>query len=154
MKLYLIQHAKAASKEDDPQRSLTDEGQRDIKKVAKFIKSLNLSIDYLWHSGKTRAQQTAEAIAEVIEIKKEMSAREDLAPNDNVEIIKDEITSANQDIMLVGHMPFVSRLASLLLTGSESSGTVVFQQGGIVCLNYSDENQWQFSWMIIPDLLI
>jgi phosphohistidine phosphatase len=56
--------------------------------------------------------------------------------------------------MIVGHMPFVSKLASLLLTGSESSGTVAFRQSGIVCLNYSDENQWQLSWMITPDLLI
>jgi phosphohistidine phosphatase len=154
MKLYLIQHAKAASKEDDPQRSLTEEGRRDIQKIAEFIKPLNLSVDYLWHSGKTRAQQTAEALVEVINVKEEMSAREGLAPNDDVKVIKDEIVSANQDIMLVGHMPFVSRLASLLLTSSESSGPISFRQGGIVCLNYSDGNQWQLNWMITPDLLI
>ncbi len=154
MKLYLVQHAKAASKEVDPQRPLTDEGRRDIQKVTEFIKPLNLSIDYLLHSGKTRAQQTAEILAEVINIRKEMSAHEGLSPNDDVKVIKNEIASAKQDIMLVGHMPFVSKLASLLLTGSELSGTVVFQQGGIVCLNYSDENQWQLIWMIIPELLI
>ena len=154
MKLYLVQHAKAASKEADPQRSLTEEGLRDIRKVAEFIKPLNLSVDYLWHSGKTRAQQTAEVLVEAVDIKKEMSAHEGLAPNDDVKIIKDEILSANQDVMIVGHMPFVSRLASFLLTASESSGTVAFRQGGIVCLNYSDENQWQLNWMIIPDLLV
>ncbi|MGD8787250.1 MAG: phosphohistidine phosphatase SixA [Phycisphaerales bacterium] len=154
MKLYLIQHAKAASKDVDPQRLLTEEGRRDIQKIAEFIKPLNLSLDYLWHSGKTRAQQTAEALAKVIDIRKEMSAREGLAPNDNVKVIKDEIDSVKQDIMIVGHMPFVSKLASLLLTGSESSGTVAFRQSGIVCLNYSDENQWQLNWMITPDLLV
>jgi phosphohistidine phosphatase len=154
MKLYLIQHAKAASKEDDPQRSLTEEGRRDIQKVAEFIKPLNLSVDYVWHSGKTRAQQTAEALAEAINVREEMSAHDGLAPNDDVKVIKDEIIPAKQDIMIVGHMPFVSKLASLLLTGSESSGTVAFRQGGIVCLNYSGENQWQLNWMITPDLLI
>jgi len=153
MKLYLVQHAKAASKEADPQRPLTEEGLRDIRKVAEFIKPLNLSVDYLWHSGKTRAQQTAEILAEVIEVRKEMSAHDGLAPNDDVTPLKKEVISKNQDVMIVGHLPFMSKLASLLLTGSESSGTVAFKNGGIVCLNYSDDNQCQLDWMIIPALL-
>ena len=154
MKLYLVQHAKAASKETDSQRPLTEEGRRDIQKVAAFIKSLNLSVDYLWHSGKNRAQQTAEILSEVVEVKKEMAAHEGLSPNDNVTVLKDELISSRQDIMIVGHLPFLPKLASLLLTNSESSNTVAFKNGGIVCLNYSDDNQWQFQWMIIPELLI
>ncbi|MBA7695485.1 hypothetical protein ES703_104113 [subsurface metagenome] len=154
MKLYLVQHAKAASKETDSQRPLTEEGRRDIQKVAAFIKSLNLSVDYLWHSGKNRAQQTAEILSEVVEVKKEMAAHEGLSPNDNVTVLKDELISSRQDIMIVGHLPFLPKLASLLLTNSESSNTVAFKNGGIVCLNYSDDNQWQLQWMIIPELLI
>ncbi len=154
MKLYLVQHAKAASKDVDPQRPLTEEGCRDIQKVAAFIKPLNLSVDYLWHSGKTRAQQTAEILSGVVEVKKEMAAHEGLSPNDNVTVLKDELISARQDIMIVGHLPFLPKLASLLLTNSESSNTVTFKNGGIVCLNCSDDNQWQLQWMIIPELLI
>ncbi len=154
MKLYLVQHAKAASKETDPQRPLTEEGRRDIQKVAAFIKSLNLSVDYLWHSGKNRAQQTAEILAEVVEVKKEMAAHEGLSPNDNVTVSKDELISGRKDIMIVGHLPFLPKLASLLLTNSESSNTVAFKNGGIVCLNCSDDNQYQLQWMIIPELLI
>jgi len=154
MKLYLVQHAKAASKENDPQRSLTEEGRRDIQKVAEFIKPLDLSVDYLWHSGKNRTQQTAEILADVVEVKKEMAAHEGLAPNDDVTVLKDEIMSAHADIMIVGHLPFLSKLTSLLLTGSQSSRTVAFKNGGIVCLDYSDDNQYQFDWMIIPELLV
>ncbi len=153
MRLYLVQHAKAASKETDPQRPLTEDGQWDMQKISDFIESLDLSVGYLWHSGKTRAQQTAEILAEVVEVAEEMSAHDGLSPNDDVTPIKDEIISKNQDIMIVGHLPFVSKLASLLLTGSESSGTVTFRQGGIVCLEYSDDNKWQLWWMIVPDLL-
>ncbi len=153
MKLYLVQHAKAASKDVDPQRPLTEEGRRDIQKVAAFIKPLNLSVDYLWHSGKKRAQQTAEILADVVEVRKEMAAHDGLAPNDDVSKLKDEIISDQNDIMIVGHLPFLPKLASLLLTGSESSNTVAFRNGGIVCLDYSDDNQWQLDWMIIPELL-
>ncbi len=150
MKLFLVQHAKAASEEIDPERPLTEEGRRDIQRVASFIESVNLSVDYLWHSGKTRARQTAEVLAEVITVGSEIAAHDGLAPNDNVKAIKDQIASAQNDIMIVGHMPFVAKLASLLLTGSEFSGTIAFKQGSIVCLNYSDECKWQVEWMITP----
>lgn len=153
MKLYLVQHAKAASKDVNPERPLTEEGRQDINKVATFIRPLNLAVDYLWNSGKTRAMQTAEVLAEVMTVKNKVVARDGLAPNDDVKAIKDQIISVNSDIMIVSHMPFVAKLASLLLTGSESSGTVAFRQGGIVCLDYSNENQWQINWMITPDLL-
>jgi len=154
MKIYLVQHAKAASKDVDPERSLTEEGRSDIRKVADFIKPLNLSVNYLWHSTKTRAIQTAEVLAEVVRINKEKIEREGLAPNDDVVSIKDELVAAQQDTMIVSHMPFVSKLASLLLTGREFADTVAFRQGGIVALNSSDENQWQVEWMVIPDLLL
>jgi phosphohistidine phosphatase len=153
MKLYLIQHAKAASKEVDPERSLTEEGCCEIQKVAVFIKSLNLSIDYLWHSGKKRAQQTADILAEVTTINKEYTARDGLAPNDDVKQIEKQIMSKKQAIMIVGHLPFLSKLASLLLTGSDSSDTVAFKNAGIVCLNYDDDNRWHIDWMITPEIL-
>jgi phosphohistidine phosphatase len=153
MRLYLVQHAKSASKEADSQRSLSEEGRRDIQKVAEFIKPLNLSVDYLWHSGKARAQQTAKVLAEVVEVKKEIAAHDGLSPNDDVSLLKDELISGRQDIMIVGHLPFLSNLASLLLTNSKSSNTVAFKNGCIVCLGYSDDNQWQLHWMIIPELL-
>ena len=154
MKLYLVQHAKAAPKQVDPQRPLTEQGRRDIQKVAAFVKPLNLCVDYLWHSGKKRAVQTAKALAEVIEIKEAGIARKGLAPNDDVTVLRNELTSVRQDIMIVGHLPFLSKLASLLLTGSESADTVAFKQGGIVCLSRSENNQWQIDWMVTPELLV
>ncbi|MHC4534438.1 MAG: phosphohistidine phosphatase SixA [Planctomycetota bacterium] len=152
MKLYLVQHAKAASKDIDPARSLTEEGLGEIKKITSFIKPLNLSVDCLWHSGKKRAQQTAECLAEVITINKEHTARDGLAPNDDVKAIENKIMLLKQDIMIVGHLPFLSNLASLLVAGRDSSETVAFRNAGIVCLNCTD-NQWQLDWIIIPELL-
>ena len=154
MKLYLVQHAKAASKEIDPERSLTQEGLNDINKIAAFIEPLELSIENLWHSGKKRAQQTTEILAGAINVKNEISIQDGLAPNDEVDVIKERIISAGQDLMIVGHLPFLSKLASLLLTGSESSETVAFKQGGIVCLKCEDQNLWQIDWMITPDIIL
>ena len=153
MKLYLVQHAKAASKQVDPQRPLTGEGRHDIQKVAAFIKPLNLCVDYLWHSQKKRAIQSAELLAGVVKINKAQTIRDGLGPNDDVTALKDELTSGQHDIMIVGHLPFLGKLASLLLAGSESANTVAFKQGGIVCLTHREENQWQIDWMVIPELL-
>jgi phosphohistidine phosphatase len=152
MKLYLVQHAKAASEQADPQRGLTEEGFSEIQKVAAFVKPLNLCVDYLWHSGKKRAAQTAEILAEAIKIKTQ-TIHEGLGPNDDVKAFKDEVVSAGGDIIVVGHLPFLSKLASLLLAGAESANTVAFKNGGIVCLDRSETNQWQIDWMIIPELL-
>jgi len=153
MKLFLIQHAKAASKDVDPQRSLTDEGRRDIQKVVAFIEALNLKVDFLWHSGKTRAAQTAEVLSKVVKVRTQMTARDGLAPNDNVAALKDELVSGGHDVMIVGHLPFLSKLGSLLLTGDESAGTVAFQNGGIVAFEQPAESHWQINWMVIPELL-
>ena len=152
MKLYLVQHAKAASNDVDSARSLTDEGRRDIQKVATFLEPLKLKVDYLWHSGKKRAEQTAEILAGAVKVKNEMAIREGLAPNDDITIIKDKVVKIQSDIMIVGHMPFVSKLASLLLTDSQSPAVIAFKQGGVVCLEYTDLNQWQVAWMITPEL--
>jgi len=154
MKLYLVQHAKAALKQVDPQRPLTEEGRQDIQKVTAFIKPLNLCVDYLWHSGKRRAVQTAEFLAEVVKINKTQTIRDGLGPNDDVAVLRDELACAEQDVMIVGHLPFLSKLASLLLGGSESANTVVFKQGGIVCLRRGEEERWQIDWMVTPELLV
>jgi phosphohistidine phosphatase len=152
MKLYLVQHAKAASEQIDPQRPLTEEGRSEIQKVAAFIKPLNLCVDYLWYSGKKRAAQTAEILAEAIKIKTH-TVHDGLGPNDDVKAFRGEVVSADGDIMVVGHLPFLSKLASLLLAGAESANMVAFKNGGIVCLERCEKNQWRIEWMITPELL-
>jgi len=154
MKLYLVQHAKAASKEQDPQRPLTQEGRGELQKVTEFIKPLKLSVNYLWHSEKKRAVQTAELLAEAVEIKKAKTLREGLGPNDDVAVLKDELNTAAGDIMIVGHLPFLNKLASLLLAGCEPANTVAFKNACIVAMARSERNKWQIDWMITPEILV
>jgi len=153
MKLYLVQHGKAASKETDPERSLTEDGRREVQKISKFVRPLNICVDYLWDSGKKRSVQTADILAEVIKIRDGHTTRKGLEPNDDVTPLKDELVSIQRDVMIVGHLPFLGKLASLLLSGRESFDTVAFRQGGILCLNRSEADQWQIDWMVTPELL-
>jgi len=153
MKLYLVQHAKAKPKDLDADRPLSEQGLEELQKIASFIKPVRITINRLWHSGKTRTAQTAEVLAGAIESKKGLSARSGLGPNDNVAVVRNEIVQAGEDIMIVGHLPFLTKLASLLLSGDESADTVAFRNAGIVSLSCCEADSWQIDWIVIPDIL-
>jgi len=153
MKLYLVQHGKAMSKEQDAERPLTDVGRREARKVADFLGPRGLKVEQLWHSGKARAAQTAEIYASAVAVGEGPSVRKGLKPNDNVALLRDELAVTSGDTMIVGHMPFMSRLASLLLTGYESPPVVTFVNAGLVCLERTEDGRWQVEWLITPDLL-
>jgi phosphohistidine phosphatase len=55
--------------------------------------------------------------------------------------------------MLVGHMPFMARLASVLLAGDAVTLTVSFRPGSVVCLEEGDDEAWDIAWMIRPELI-
>jgi phosphohistidine phosphatase len=61
--------------------------------------------------------------------------------------------SANEDIMLVGHLPHLGRLASLLLAGDPERHVVSFRMAGVVCLERGENGNWSLKWMITPDVL-
>ncbi len=150
MKLYLVQHGNCVSKDVDADRPLSEQGHGDIERVARFIKPLNISAK-VWHSGKTRAMQTAEMLSAAMTVDGQVEAVEGLSPNDDVADVKYRVDSSDKDIMLVGHLPFMSRLASLLLTGDENKDAVKFVQGSVVCL--SNDDGWSVEWMVTPSIV-
>ncbi|MBN2272065.1 MAG: phosphohistidine phosphatase SixA [Sedimentisphaerales bacterium] len=152
MKVYIVRHGQAASSDVDPQRGLTPAGRAQVEKVAGHLKLLNLSVDCVWHSGKTRAEQTAQILVEAMTVREDVTAHAGLAPNDHVKPIRDEIEAAGQDIMIVSHLPFVGILTSLLLTGSESASQIDFKEATIACLAKSSDNHWQIEWVIGPEI--
>ncbi|MCD6138753.1 MAG: histidine phosphatase family protein, partial [Deltaproteobacteria bacterium] len=81
MKLYLVQHAEAKKKDEDPQRPLSEKGWTDIKKVAAFAaEQANIKVSNIMHSGKTRARQTAEAMADYLTPPEGIRKEEGLEP--------------------------------------------------------------------------
>ena len=152
MKVYIVRHGQAASSDVDPQRGLTPAGRAEVEKVARHLKSLNLSVDCVWHSGKTRAEQTAEILAEAMTVKEGVTAHPGLSPNDHVGPIRNEIEAGGQDIMIVGHLPFVGILTSLLLTSTESTWPINFKEATTACLEKPSNNHWQIEWVITPEI--
>ena len=153
MYLYLIQHGEAKSKDVDSERHLTEKGQNDVKKISAFLKQFGLSVDTIWHSGKTRAAQTADILASSVAVNKEVVQHDGLAPNDAIGPVQEKLNETDEDLMIVGHLPFLSKLASSLIANSESTDAVTFQQGGIVCLERNEDLAWSLRWIVIPELL-
>ena len=153
MKLYLVQHAKAVSKDIDPNRPLTEEGREDSIKSAQFLKEAGINIDVIWHSTKTRAIETAQLFSKELLSKEGMEQREGLLPNDPVEKIFSDILSIKKDIMVVSHLPFLQKLVSLILLNSQNYNPVAFKMGGVVALEQDEEGKWTLNFEIIPELL-
>lgn len=153
MRLYLVQHGEAQPKDVDPERGLTDKGRRDVGKVGAFLKPLGLVVSAVRHSGKLRSAQTAEILGQSLTVAQGVLELEGLAPLDPVEAIANQLTDMSEDLMLVGHLPFMANLASYLVAGSKSADVVAFQQGGVVCLKSDEKSGWRVRWMVTPDLL-
>jgi phosphohistidine phosphatase len=152
MKLYLIQHGEAVSDDVDPKRPLSKKGRADVESTAAFMARNGVRVDEIWHSVKLRAKQTAEIIAEALKVKKVIE-KKGLAPNDPVDVVATEINASDNDIVIASHLPFLQKLSSLLLTGSESHQIIKFRQGGVVCLEKTD-SVWSVVWMVGPGLNI
>jgi len=154
MNLYLVQHAEPKPKEEDPQRPLSEKGWSDIRKVGAFIaEHANIQVSSIMHSGKTRAQQTAEALAEYLNPSEGVKEVEGLKPLDDPAIWAKRLAEIKEDIMLVGHLPHLGKLSAYLLSQDEDKKIIDFQMGGVICLGRDVSGIWSVRWMMIPQLL-
>jgi phosphohistidine phosphatase len=153
LRLYLVQHGEAKSKEEDPDRSLSAKGSRDVSNMAAFLKNLNLRVSEIRQSGKTRAAQTADLLAMAVSSDAGIILSAGLSPNDPVRPLVEEVKGLKGDLMVVGHLPYMGKLAAALIAGSESIPVVAFQQGGVVCLERDEGDTWRVSWMVTPEIL-
>ncbi|UCC43837.1 MAG: phosphohistidine phosphatase SixA [Candidatus Zixiibacteriota bacterium] len=154
MKLYLVQHGLATSKEEDDQQPLTGEGLAEVRRIAGYAASLgSIKPRRILRSGKLRAKQTAEMFAEYLNPRAGVEEVDDLKAMAEPSIRAERLASETDDMMLVGHLPHLSRLSSLLICGDLGRDIVRFRNAGIVCLERSDTGVWQLLWKLDPELI-
>jgi len=153
MRLYLVQHGEAVPETIDPERPLSETGQLDIRRVAAFLAAGGRRVPHVLHSGKRRAEETAELLAARLAAGTTPRARQGLAPNDPTAPIAEEAAGWSEDTMLVGHMPFVAKLAARLLCGREDGVAVGFTPGSVLCLERDGEGGVVVAWFLRPDLV-
>lgn len=151
MEIFLVQHGEAWSAADDPHRSLTEHGAEVVRKMATWASHLGIQPDQIRHSGKRRAEQTAEILAERLSPPQGVTAAAGLAPHDEVQPLAKALESERASVMYVGHLPHLARLAGLLVTGDPDRPAVAFRNAGIVCLERG-AGRWAVAWLMPPDL--
>jgi len=152
MALYLVQHGKSLPKDIDPEKRLSEEGIAEVEKVAQAAKGYKIPVRQIRHSTKERARQTAALFQAALAPQEPMQVMEGLGPLDDVKPVADRILH-EPDLMLVGHLPFMERMASYLITGSIQKKVFGFQNGGIVCLDKKpDSNDWFIKWALMPNI--
>ncbi|MBI4430945.1 MAG: phosphohistidine phosphatase SixA [Candidatus Omnitrophica bacterium] len=162
MQIYLMRHGEAFSPSEDSKRPLMEEGKRQVALVSRFLKDhSSVSVNEVWHSTKLRARQTAEIFAKEFGLTVPVEEVGNLEPDDNPELIMEDLASLTQSILIVGHMPHLSYLTSLLVFGRADAGSFEFELASVAALSFepgrgnpiSSGKSWSLQWMLGPALL-
>lgn len=152
MKIYLVRHGESVSSDIDPNQPLSSVGRDQTQSVAKHLNGCQVEIDEIMHSVKARAKQTAEILGQTLAPKVALTEREGLKPMDPVEPLVNEIKSFERNVMLVGHLPFMEKLLTVLLFKREEISPVLFSGSCVVCLE-GEGSEWKISWVVSPQLI-
>jgi len=159
MELYLVRHAIAEDRTDagDDERALTEAGKAKMIRATQGLRKLKVRPDLILTSPLRRARETAEILAQGLNSPKiEVSA--ELSPAVDLKTVATALRphARLKTVMLVGHQPGLSELASLLLTGSERRLYVDFKKGGVACIEAElaeDTTRCILRWLATPKLL-
>jgi len=145
--LYLVHHGEAVGPDVDPRRPLSARGREQAERVAAEAAARGARPAVVWHSGKLRAKQTAEAFWRACNPLAEFAATRDVQPDDPAQWIRDRLRAETRDIAIAGHFTHLPRLIALLLGGVED-----FPLHGAVALATEDDGEtWKEVWRILPN---
>ena len=138
MNLYLFRHGIAAEPgtagfEPDSERPLTARGKNRLRTAARAMAELDLAFDLILSSPFRRAKQTAEIIARSFKVRKKLAFSDDLTPAGDPRLLIQELNQIRpepENVLLVGHEPYLGKLVSLLAAGNTSL-EIDFKKGGL-----------------------
>jgi phosphohistidine phosphatase len=160
MELFLLRHGPAVERgtrgfEDDSTRPLTPKGRRQLRKTTAALKKLEADFDLILSSPLVRAKQTAEIVAAGLKLKKRLKFASALAPGGDADILMRQLEREKpgpKRILLVGHEPDLSQLASLLVAGGPQL-QLDFKKGGLCKLEADKLHAGKcatLAWLLTP----
>ena len=128
-------------------RPLTERGQLGVTRVAEEAHRRGVKPDVIWHSGKLRARQTAEAFWRACNPLAEFAATRGLQPDDPPSWMRDRLIGESRSILLVSHMPYLPKLLHMLCGDHADPPAFDFPMHGCVALE-ADGLLWKELWRI------
>ena len=144
---YLVRHGEAFPESQDPRRPLTPAGRANVERLARLAAAEAIRASAIFHSGILRARQTAEILGAQLTPDNDVQPVSGLMPEDDPAIAAAELETAQDSIVLVGHLPHLNRLAALLINGDPDRGVVDFPPASMVCCSRTD-SQWTLAWKL------
>jgi len=142
MRLCLVHHAHALGPEVDPQRPLSTQGLSHAAGLADRVKARGFVPAVIWHSGKLRARQTAEAFLMACNPFAEFKMIRGVHPDDPPEILRDRMRVETRDVLVAGHIPHLTAWLESALPGCPE-----FPLHGAVALQSEDDGvTWTELW--------
>ena len=162
MNLYLLRHGLAVEPGEhgftkDAERPLTAKGKAKLARITAAMEKLDLSFEVILSSPYIRARQTAEIVADAFDARKRIEFTEALTPSGNPRKLIEVINQLfSQDILLVGHEPFLSEFISSLIAGT-TSVPIVMKKAGL-CKLTTDSLRYgrcaTLEWLLTPKQLL
>jgi phosphohistidine phosphatase len=151
--LFLVHHGEAVGPEIDARRPLSSAGREAVERLAAETAARGARPAVVWHSGKLRAKETAEAFWRACNALADVSASRDLQPDDPPAWIRDRLRAEPRDLLIAGHFPHLPRLLALLVGGREDGAharpPASFPLHGVVALQTADDGEtWTELWRI------
>ena len=147
MEFYLVRHGEAASQPINGDRSLTTSGRLQVERIGRAAAERGIKPGQIFHSGLLRARQTAEILSKSLGPVAGVRELVGLRPDDDPAVAKAELESSTISLMLVGHLPHISRLTSFLVTGDADRDSVEFAPATVLGLSYEDY-RWKILWKL------
>lgn len=138
MRVCLVHHAEAVGPHVNTQRPLSGLGHRQAEWLAAHVQEIGFMPAAIWHSGKLRSRQTAEAFLRLCSPFAEFKMIRGLHSEDPPEWLRHELAAEARDVLLVGHMPHIADLARELAPESPA-----FPLHSLIGFERGDDGRWQ-----------
>jgi len=161
LNLFLLRHGVAVDRDpqsfpDDASRPLTLKGEDRVRLVSDAMQALELSFDGIISSPCMRARQTAEIVASALGLRRQLQFREELTPGGDPKALLrfiNRMQPAPENLLLVGHEPYLSELLSMLISG-QPDAAIDLKKNGLAKIELTQRLKYgrcaTLNWLLAP----
>jgi len=149
MELYLVRHGDVDPSVGDAGDGppLTDAGLAQVRCCANFAARLGVQVSEIRHSEALRSMQTAQEFEQTLHCARRQVTG--IGPDDDINPLRREAAGLKHNVMVIGHLPYLNRIAGALLAQDESMPVVVFHPASLVRLDRREDARWSLQ-LVLP----